>query len=289
QFEAFQEFYDSTNLRRFYQLIAYLEKELGNQWPDLLDRLAGGGIVVASVIGDNPAPALMVVQGKDEELLRKFVKTLQSLIEQELARQESKDRLQTGKYKEIDTFKVGNDFHAAVAGSALLISNREAALHKGLDCHVNGGKHSLAGNASVAEARKLLPTDPFAWMWLNLEAVRAKPAVKAGLDPDATEPQVTLLFGGLLDQFRKSPFLSAALAPNDGGLLLTFRTPRGQEGIPEALSALHLPSTEQGGALPLLEPKGVMFSTSYVLDVKEFWEQRAKLMNAAQVKAFEEF
>src|SRR5262245_17394370 len=110
QLEAFQEFYDSTNLRRFYQLVAYLEKELGSQWPDLLDRLAGGGIVVASVIGDNPAPALMVVQGKDEELLRKFVKTLQSLIEQELARQDAKDRLETGKYKEIDTFKVGNDF-----------------------------------------------------------------------------------------------------------------------------------------------------------------------------------
>src|SRR5262245_11037063 len=58
--EAIQEFYDSTNLRRFYQLVAYLEKELGGQWPELLDRLAGGGIVVASVIGDNPAPALMV-------------------------------------------------------------------------------------------------------------------------------------------------------------------------------------------------------------------------------------
>src|SRR5262249_24426975 len=141
----------------------------------------------------------------------------------------------------------------------------------------------------VAAARKLLPDNPFAWIWLNLEAVRRQPGVKAGLDPDATETQVTLLIGGLLDQFRKSPFLSAALAPNDGGRLLTFRTPRGREGIPEALSALHLPSTEQGGALPLLEPKGVLFSTSYVLDVKEFWEHRAKLMNAAQVKAFEEF
>src|SRR5262249_25129353 len=150
---------------------------------------------------------------------------------------------------------------------------REAALHKGLDCYVNGGKNSLAGNVSVAEARKLQPPDPFAWMWLNLDAVRRQPGVKAGLDPDATEPQVTLLFGSLLDQFRKSPFLSAALAPNDGGLLLTFRTPRGREGIPDALSALHLPPAEQGGALPLLEPKGVLFSASYVLDVKEFWDQ----------------
>src|SRR5262245_2878094 len=53
--EAFQELYDSTNARRLYQLIAYFEKELGGRWPDVLDRLAGGGIVIAAKLGDNPA------------------------------------------------------------------------------------------------------------------------------------------------------------------------------------------------------------------------------------------
>ena len=31
-----REFLDSTNYRRFYQLIAYFEKHLGARWPELL-------------------------------------------------------------------------------------------------------------------------------------------------------------------------------------------------------------------------------------------------------------
>lgn len=285
--EAFQELYDSTNARRLYQLIAYFEKELGGRWPDLIDRLAGGGIVVAAKLGDNPAPALLVVQSKDAELLAKFVKTVQTLFEQELARQESKERLERGSYRQLDTFKIGKDFHAALAGSALLISNKEPALHKGLDLHLDGGK-SLADVASVGEARKLLPADHFAWLWLNMESARKLAGGNQALKPDATDPNLLVLFGGWLDQFRRSPFLCAGFGPNGDGLKLTIRTPCGRDGMPAGLAALHTPSAEQGGALPLLEPKGVLFSMSYVLDAKEFWDQRAKLLNAEQVKAFEE-
>src|SRR5437879_3849700 len=33
--QAVQELYDSTAARRFYQLLAYFEKELGKKWPAL--------------------------------------------------------------------------------------------------------------------------------------------------------------------------------------------------------------------------------------------------------------
>src|SRR4029079_11906539 len=75
-FEAFQEFYDSTNARRFYQLVAYFEKEMGVKWPELLDRLAGGGAVLAARLGESNGPALLVVQSKDEALLAKFVQAV---------------------------------------------------------------------------------------------------------------------------------------------------------------------------------------------------------------------
>src|SRR5262249_50850280 len=67
-----KEYRDSTNARLFGQLVACFEKELGAKWPDLLDRLAGGGAVVAVKPGPNPAPALLVLQGKDEQLLHRF-------------------------------------------------------------------------------------------------------------------------------------------------------------------------------------------------------------------------
>src|SRR5262249_24518659 len=98
-----RELYDSTNARRFYQLVGYFEKDLGAKWPDLLDKLAGGGIVVASKFGDNPAPALLVVQGTDPQLTSRFYQTALDVLAQELARQESKEKVEKGSYKDVET------------------------------------------------------------------------------------------------------------------------------------------------------------------------------------------
>src|SRR5438034_3300405 len=41
--DSVRDLYNSTNVRRFSQLVAYFEKELGAKRFELLDRLAGGG------------------------------------------------------------------------------------------------------------------------------------------------------------------------------------------------------------------------------------------------------
>src|SRR5258708_3594414 len=87
ELEPFQEIYDSTNARRFYQLVAYFEKELDAKWPELMDRLAGGGAAIGLKFGPNPPPTLLVIQGKDEALLAKFEQLALKLVKQELARQ----------------------------------------------------------------------------------------------------------------------------------------------------------------------------------------------------------
>jgi hypothetical protein len=110
-----KEYRDSTNARLFAQLVGYFEKQLGAKWPDLLDRLAGGGAVLAVKPGPNPAPALLVVQGKDEELLHKFVRLGLDVVEQELARQGAKGRPEKGTYRDVETIRIGGQFHAAVA------------------------------------------------------------------------------------------------------------------------------------------------------------------------------
>jgi hypothetical protein len=68
--------------------------------------------------------------------------------------------------------------------------------------------------------------------------------------------------------------------------MLSARLPRGREGSAEAM-ALHIPP-EGEGALPLLEPKGVIYSVSYYLDLGKVWEQRAKLFNDKQKKGLED-
>jgi hypothetical protein len=285
--QAVQEQLDSTNSRRFLQLVAYFEKELGLKWPEMLDRLAGGGGVFALKFRPQPPPLEVVIQGRDPDLLHRFVQIASVIVEQELARQESKDRLEKGIYRDLETFQIGKDFHAAAAGSALVIANSKRGLHMALDLHLDDNKKSLAGVAGVAEARKLLPPDPLVWAWLDFTPLHNAPQAKDVFAQPRNDANLTVLFGGWLDVARRSPFGCAAVYRESDQLVTTFRMPQGREGMPPEL-AVHIPPSDQAGSLPLLEPKGVVYSTSYYLDLSKFWECRTKLFNDQQVKAFEE-
>ena len=287
KFDAIKEAMDSTNYRRFYQLIAHFERQLGAGWAEQLDRLAGGGAVLAVKIGPNPAPALLVLQSKDEELLKKFVKLSLEVIEQELARQDAKERVEKGTYRDRATFRIGKDFHAAIVGPALLLANKEEVLKRSIDVGING-KGSLAGSASIAEAKKLLPANRLASLWLNLDTVHKAPQAKEVFALPRNDANLTVLFGGLLDVAGRSPFVCAALVKDDAGFKATVRMPRGRDGSAEALTT-HIPPAGTAGSLPLLEPKGVIYSSTYYLDVAKFWDNRGKLFNDKQKKAFEDF
>src|SRR5207253_1226590 len=100
-------------------------------------------------------------------------------------------------------------------------------------------------------------------------------------------PNLTVLFGGQIDVAARSPYLCAGLYQEKDGFLLTVRMPAGREGA-SADFALHVPPKDDPGLLPLLEPKGVVFSTSFFLDVSKVWEDREKLFNATQAKAIED-
>jgi hypothetical protein len=282
-----QELYDSTNARRFYQLLAHFEKVLGCQWPEMLDQVAGGGIVVASRTGKQPPPALVVIQGKDEALVRKFFATGLKVIEEELARQESKERPEKGAYRDIEYVRIGKEFHAAVVGAALLVSNKGEALQLALDLHAEGGKKSLAQAAGVAGSRKLLPKNPLARLWLNLEKVKQTPQAKEIFTSPRNDPNLTVLFGGWIDVAARAPYLCAGLYQEKTGFLMTVRMPAGREGA-SADAAVHAPPLTGPAAPPLLEPKGVLFSTCFYLDLGKFWEERTRLFNPQQVKNLED-
>jgi len=282
-----RDFYDSTNARRFYQLVGYFEKELAAKWPELLDKLASGGVVFAVKLGDEPAPALVVVQGTDADLMSKFAKAGLDVIAQELARQESKEKVEKGSYKDIETVHVGKDLHGARVGAALLLSNKEEVLKLALDRHLDGGKHSLATLAAVKDSTKLLPPQALARLWLNLETVKKYPQAKEVFTSPRNDVNLTVLFGGQIDVATRSPYLCAGVYQEKDGFLTTVRLPAGRDGA-SADFGLHVPPADGPGLLPLLEPKDVVYSSSFFLDLSKIWNDRTKLFNDKQAKAIED-
>jgi hypothetical protein len=284
QFPSVKEFLNSTTSRRYYQFLAYFEKELGRNQLELLDRLAGNGAVLATKFGEK-APVLLVVQGKDEKLMKKFVETALEVIDQELARQEVKERPAKASYQGVETIRFG-DFCGAVVGSTLLVSNNEKALQAALDLYAGKSKKSMAEVASVADAAALLPAAPLASLWINMEGVKKQPGFKEFYTAPRDIVQ-TLLYGAFVDALGRSPFVSIGLCRDKEGLRLSARLPRGREGM-SAVKEVFTPPHGQPGSRPPLAPKGVLYSESFYLDPAPIWTDRSKLFSAQQAKSLEE-
>jgi hypothetical protein len=100
--------------------------------------------------------------------------------------------------------------------------------------------------------------------------------------------QLTVLIGKYLDVLGRTPFVCGALTAEKAEFRLTVRAPRGADGMgPDRL--LHLPPKGEPGCRPLLEPKGVLYSSSFYLDVASIWKDRDKLFNKVQADGLTSF
>src|SRR5262249_60249406 len=104
-----------------------------------------------------------------------------------------------------------------------------SGLEKVIDHHLDG-KKNLTGVSTVAEARKLLPADALAWMWLNMDTVRKAPQAAEVFAHPRNDPNLTILFGGVLDVARRAPFVFGARYHDRDPLPTTIPMPSGPDG-----------------------------------------------------------
>jgi hypothetical protein len=287
EIRAFKDFLDSTQYRRFYKLVAYFEKELGAKWPDVLDQLSGGGAAVGIKYGPNPAPSLFVVIAKDEAQAKKFAALALDLLEKELDRKEGNDKPVKGKYQDVETVSVGEDFHFAQSGKAMIVANKKELLTAALDLASGKTTKSMIDSKSLAESKKLLPKNPMASVWVNMEPVRKFPEFEA-VYKTPRDPGLTVAYGAYIDLLSRTPFVAAGVYKEKDGYLTTIRMPRGREGMGDDL-ALHLAKEGDPGTRPLLEPKNVLYSESSYIDVARIWLDREALFGKEAAKQLEEF
>jgi hypothetical protein len=283
-----RDFLDGAEYRRVFQLIAHFEKELGAPWPELIDKLAGGGIVAGLKFGDN-APAVFVLQGTDEKTVTRFFDLSLALFEEELTRQGAKEMPARKKYAGVEVVQFDKELLAARVGDALVVSNRNESMKAALDRHAAGTKSKgEVATRAPAEAGKLLPPDPLAWLWVNMKPVKELPDAKDTFATPRNNIILTFIAAGILDVARRSDFVAAGVYHDKGDFRLAVRMPAGHQGMATD-AELHLPRDPKvGGTLPLLEPKGVLFSHSFYLDLDTLYRKRDEILPPQIAKDFGE-
>ena len=280
---GYRELYDSTNVQRVYQLIAYFEKQLNKNKEEILDDLTGGGVVFAANLTQEKG-ALVVIQAKNDKALRRFMDVAIELLDKELERQESKDGVVRRKYQNFDTFTIGKDLSIAIVDAALVVADKPATLKTVLDRYKEGKTIGQVGN--FVAARKSAPPKALAWGWIHLEQVRKDKNFQAGLDAAALDPNQIILFGGLASLLKRSPHVSAALLRDGTGYRLGITMPRGRDGM-GAIAHMMLPADEHGTLVPLQVPRTIG-SSSYFLDLGQFWEKKADILGEKNAAGLDE-
>lgn len=283
--EAAASYFDNTNIRRLFQLLTYLEKQLGHDRYELLDKLAGRGIALGVQINEGKPALTLVLGARDDKVLGNFVQTARTLIDQELDRQEVRAKLTKAKHRDIDYWRLGDGFFMAHVGSNLVIATKEPMLHAALDAHRGDSKGSVIANSRFAESAKLRPLDGLAWLWLDLKQVRTIPAVKTVFDQLTLDPQFLIFSGGLIDVLKRSDFICASFSRQGEDFLTRVAMPCGREGMSKA-AVMFLP-VDKNGSLPMLKPPRAISSTSYYLDLGNFWDHRKEILNEKQVEALD--
>ncbi len=113
---------DSAIARRAFSVVARLERELGAKWPELLDSIAGGGIALGTVAGQEPAPAVLAIQGIDAKVSAKAFALMLKLLAEEATRGSKAEK----PIAFTTTAVKGGTLHHSVTSSAAPGSGRPA-------------------------------------------------------------------------------------------------------------------------------------------------------------------
>lgn len=276
-------YYDTTSFQQLYQLLAYFEKQLGQDRYQILDDISAGGVVLAVRLTP-PKSALLIVQSKDEARLRKFLDVGFDVLQKELDRQESKDKLVRAKYQGYEVGKIGPKLSFAIADGALLVAGEEKDLKAALDA--NRSQKNILQLASFAEGRKKAPAAALAWTWLHLAELRKNADFQNGLNAAALDPFQMVLFGGFSDLLKRTPYLTAALTRDGDDYRLAAYMPVGANGM-APLKHMILPANGAGTRSPLQPPR-VIASSSYVLDLGQLWDKRVEILGDKNAKGLDE-
>ncbi len=290
QFAGYREFLESTGVRRGQQLLAYIEKEVGRAWPELINDLARGGIVLAT---DLPSPGqkiqlLMVIQSDQPALAKKALATFIDVATQELARLESKLAYTYETYHGVSVAKLGDEFAvAATPSGAIVAANSVATLKAALDRERDDQAPSVRTAPGLQAARSQIPEDALGWAWLDLTGAKQQDGLKNLMELPVSDPIPHIILGGWFDVVRRSDFLTLDLRADGPDLMLSLRLPAGIEGM-SAGGQAHSRTVDAPGPRPLFWPADAFYATSFVWDPSLFWTRRKEFFTEGVVKDLEE-
>jgi chemotaxis protein histidine kinase CheA len=267
--------------------LTLVEASLGGTWPELVADLGGAGIAAAVLPGENRF--VVIMQARDEARLKKAAESLLNLIALQ-ARNEGRDQPWRIESRGAAKIAIFDGFAMVRSGVQMVLATRiedaEAAIKR---LEQPAANNSLASTPAFQAARQKLHREHStadAFLWANLESIRAAGLAPA-LDQSVSDnPVAELLLGGWLVALGSNPSASVVLQLDDSHLRVEALTDYRSE-MAAGPRDYWFGEAGTGQAPQWIAPNAVAGSTAMQLtsyrDLGQWWLNKEALFTDAMI------
>ncbi|MFP6670245.1 MAG: hypothetical protein VB857_02425 [Pirellulaceae bacterium] len=265
--DVYQQAFDTAGYRQYRLGLALVETTLGMNWRTAWKKLTGGGIHLA--FDPKTEGLLLLVKAEDLESQRRIVNLVVENMKEAAKKDEQPGRFKEHQYRGITAFQ-SKDFVVAVVKPWLILSNKGELAKKVVDLYLDGGDKTLAASEEFQEVQAARDKNAIAWAYLRIQGLREAGLKSPLLQGQSGNPLSEVLFGGLLSNLQKTPYVTAELKLDHNQLQWSLQVPHKQQWIPESRQYYFGPGA--GGKAPAQrQTKGTVFSLSTYRDVSQMW------------------
>ena len=268
----------ATNTPQFFVarlVLGGVKAQLQQDWQPALKAAFGGGMCAA--FDAKTQGAVLILRAEDPAALERLVNTLLKLARDDAQKKDKPDPVREDTfYRDVHVYRLEKGAFALHKGTLVATNNAELGRFV-LDRLLDGGAETLAANGVFQQAASTRASDATLWTYLDLEPIRSTVKDKNPLASGRTEnPLAELLVGGMVDTFRKAPFVTGALALGDEGLSLSFAAPFDREWISE--SRRYYFGDEDADAPPPVHVEETLLTLGSYRDISEMWLRNGDLL-----------
>lgn len=254
--------------------LGFVEGQLGATWPELVQKLAGGGI--AAAVGNDGRTVVLVIRSSDEPLLRRALGTLLNfaVTQAKNAGGESPFRVEEDGDAKLAVF---DGMTLARRGADVVVSNERSAVMRVID-RLRGQSGDDPGLAARPELLDAAGNADAIRAWVDLDRVRRLGLSRELFRGMADNPGTELVLGGVLEALQDSPWLTATLTLEERDLQLSLEAALDAGKVASSRQYFFGPDG-QASAPALVDASQMLASVSAWRDLSGWWLSKEDLFD----------
>lgn len=284
--EAFQKIWKSPEVVKLRLGIGVAEFAMGEKLESVIRRLSHGGIELA--VDAKTQGVVIIASAENQKWLESYIAKLLKLAKDDAQKNNRPSNISEAEYRGLKGYEVEQAVVVQL-DQRLLITNKSELAKSIIDRWLDKTQDSLSNQAAFKTAWGELVSgsksdqsdsarQSIAKIFVDVDRLRQAGVAKELFEGKAKDFGAELLFGGLLANLNKTPYLVGSMQTIGNEITFQVSTPHDKAWLAKSREFFAGPDGS-GQALPMLMPTGVLGSLSAYRNVSQMWLRAGDLFD----------